>query len=154
MSLTTISARLFTTIFLFVAQMVFVSQLTADVSVPELKRGKGEQCVAPTQIMRRDHMKILLAQRDKVVLQGIRDRKHSLQNCISCHVDNNQQGQPIPVNAPGQFCQVCHTYSAVKIDCFECHLAVPDPLKSKNVQGLDKDKALSGISPLDLGATR
>ena len=32
----------------------------------------------------------------------------------------------IPVNAPGQFCESCHTYAAVKMDCFECHATVPD----------------------------
>jgi hypothetical protein len=23
--------------------------------------------------------------------------------------------------APGDFCVSCHTYAAVRIDCFECH---------------------------------
>ena len=152
--MTAILNRLIPTIFLLIAQLAFVSQLTADVNQPELKRGKGEQCVAPAEIMRRDHMKILFTQRDKVVHQGIRDKKHSLKNCINCHVDKNQQGHPIPVNAPGQFCQACHAYSAVKMDCFECHLAVPDPIKTKKVQGIEKGRVLSGMTRFGQEAPR
>ena len=27
--------------------------------------------------------------------------------------------------APGDFCLSCHSYAAVKIDCFECHSGKP-----------------------------
>ena len=138
----------------FVTQLVFVSQLSADVNQPNLKPSKGEQCVSPVETMRRDHMKILFAQRDRVVLQGIRNQTYSLGRCIACHVDQNQQGHPIPVNAPGQFCQTCHAYSGVKMDCFECHLAVPDQEKGRQVQFMGKDGVHSGMPQIYLGASR
>jgi hypothetical protein len=35
------------------------------------------------------------------------------------------------VTAQGQFCQGCHAYTAVKIDCFSCHASVPESLASQ-----------------------
>lgn len=96
------------------------------VPTPELTRGKGEQCVEPNDVMRRDHMRFLEHQRDDTVHQGIRATKHSLVGCIDCHAQRETSGEAIPVNAPGQFCESCHTYAAVKMDCFECHATVPD----------------------------
>jgi hypothetical protein len=95
-------------------------------TVPKVPRGKGERCVEPTEVMRRDHMRFLLHQRDATVHQGIRTTRHSLQECISCHVQRDEgTGRHVPVNAPGQFCSSCHTYAAVRIDCFECHATTP-----------------------------
>lgn len=99
------------------------------VPVPEITRGKGEQCVEPTDIMRREHMNFLLHQRDETVHRGIRGTKHSLTGCIDCHAQRDASGQAIPVDAPGQFCESCHTFAAVEMDCFECHATVPhDPM--------------------------
>ena len=88
---------------------------------------QGEVCVEPVDVMRRDHMDILFHQRDRTMYSGERDSKHSLIGCLSCHTQKNDQGKFIPINAEGQFCQVCHAYTAVKIDCFECHATTPDP---------------------------
>ena len=89
-------------------------------------RGKGEACVEPTELMRKEHMTFLLHQRDQTVYQGIRTQKHSLTGCIDCHVQSDSQGRFIPVDAPGQFCQACHTFASVELDCFECHRTTPD----------------------------
>jgi hypothetical protein len=95
------------------------------VPVPVLERGKGDRCVEPTPIMRRDHMRFLLHQRDETMRRGVRTKRHSLTECVSCHVGRDPQGAAVPVNAPGQFCESCHAYAAVSMDCFECHATTP-----------------------------
>ena len=67
---------------------------------------KTQGCVEPTEVMRKNHMRFLLHQRDETVHEGIRAKKFSL-------------------NAPGQFCQSCHAYASVHIDCFQCHATTP-----------------------------
>jgi uncharacterized Fe-S radical SAM superfamily protein PflX len=84
---------------------------------PTVKIHRGEQCVEPTEDIRRNHMKYILHQRDKTMHQGIRTAKHSFKNCVDCHADpktNSVQGQD-------GFCSSCHEYASVKIDCFTCH---------------------------------
>ncbi|MGB5708027.1 MAG: hypothetical protein WBM41_14500 [Arenicellales bacterium] len=104
-----------------------VSATTSAVAdAPVFPRGKGEQCVEPTQTMRKNHMKFLVHQRDDTVYQGVRTTKHSLKNCVDCHVQEDSAGQFIPIDAPGQFCQSCHEFASVKLDCFECHATMPD----------------------------
>ena len=39
----------------------------------------GDQCVEPSDIMRRNHMTYLMHQRDETVIKGIRGKKYSLQ---------------------------------------------------------------------------
>lgn len=98
----------------------------ASADPPALPRGKGDACVAPTGEMRRDHMEFLLHQRDRTVHEGIRTPRFSLVECVDCHVQRNTEGTFIPVDAPEQFCEICHTYASVRMDCFECHAATPD----------------------------
>ncbi len=99
---------------------------------PELPRAKGDRCVEDTDIMRRDHMKFLLHQRDRTVYEGIRTKSHSLSGCIDCHVQTDAENQFVPVDAPKQFCETCHTYASVKLDCFECHATTPDEYHAGN----------------------
>ena len=87
------------------------------VPVPAFKIDSGETCVAPTQEMRRDHMKMLFHQRDRTVRQGIREPRFSLKNCVECHASRDTGS----VLGTEGFCSSCHAYTAVKIDCFECH---------------------------------
>jgi len=96
-----------------------------DVVKPEIPSARGEQCVEPIDIMRRDHFDFMKHDRDKTVHEGVRSIQHSLAGCIDCHASRDAGGQFISINAEGQFCQTCHTYAAVKIDCFTCHAAVP-----------------------------
>jgi len=92
---------------------------------PVIPQGKGEQCVADTDFMRRNHMDLLMHQRDETVIEGIRYKPFSLVECVDCHASTNAEGQATRIDAPGQFCSSCHTYAAVKIDCFSCHAATP-----------------------------
>lgn len=116
----------------FVLIMVSIASVQSLADMPEVPRGKGEQCVEPAEIMRKQHMEFLLHQRDLTVREGIRTQKHSLTECVECHVQSNSQGEFIPVNAPQQFCEVCHGFASVKIDCFECHATTPDLPQSVN----------------------
>ena len=97
----------------------------ASTLLPALPPGAGESCVEPTDIMRRLHMQFLMHQRDDTVHGGIRGAKHSLVGCIECHAQTDTRGAAIPVNAEGQFCESCHSFAGVRMDCFECHATVP-----------------------------
>ena len=90
-----------------------------------VKAAKGEACVEPLPVIRRDHMKFLMHQRDDTVHGGIRGARHSLVGCIDCHAAKDDAGQWVRIDAAGQFCASCHEYVSVKIDCFGCHAALP-----------------------------
>jgi hypothetical protein len=91
------------------------------VAVPALRIEKGEACVAPTGEMRRDHMKMLLHQRDRTMRSGLREPRFSLKNCVDCHA-SRETGSVLGKDG---FCSSCHEYAAVSIDCFECHSPQP-----------------------------
>ena len=90
------------------------------VPLPVIDSGPTEQCVEPVAFMRRNHMELILHQRDETVHRGIRTKRHSLRNCINCHAVD-AAGQPVTLDDPDHFCVSCHRYAAVKIDCFGCH---------------------------------
>jgi hypothetical protein len=90
---------------------------------PTIKIEKGEKCVEPTAEMRRNHMEMILHQRDRTMHDGIRSVKHSLKNCIDCHANPKTNS----VLGKDGFCESCHAYAAVSMDCFECH--TPSPRK-------------------------
>lgn len=93
---------------------------------PVIPAASGDQCVADTDLMRSDHMAFLNHQRDETVIEGKRDNPFSLIGCVNCHAQTTADGMPIRIDAEGQFCESCHRYAAVKIDCFSCHAAVPE----------------------------
>lgn len=93
---------------------------------PVIPPAKGEQCVADTALMRTDHMTLLNHQRDETVIDGVRDKPFSLVDCVDCHAQTSAEGKPVRIDAEGQFCESCHAFAAVKIDCFSCHAAVPE----------------------------
>jgi hypothetical protein len=84
-----------------------------------------EQCVEPTDWMRRNHMELIKHQRYKTVHQGVRIESKSLAGCVYCHVQYDAAAKPIAINSDGQFCDRCHDYAAVTLDCFQCHATVP-----------------------------
>ena len=114
---------------------------------------KGEQCVADPEFMRRNHMDLLKHQRDDTVFRGIRSAgppqaagaasggrseasggptsgsaRNSLKECIACHA-SSKTGSVAKTET--NFCVSCHSYAAVKIDCFECHTAKPATLAQR-----------------------
>lgn len=96
----------------------------SGVPKPVIQKAQGEQCVEDTEYMRRNHMKVLNHHRDKTMHEGIRTKQHSLKNCIECHATPDASGQRT-VLGKDNFCQSCHTYAAVKVDCFQCHSSKP-----------------------------
>ena len=86
---------------------------------------KAEQCVRPTDEVRRYHMSLLKHQRDITVHQGVRQTADALAGCVDCHANKDLAGKFVPVNAEGQFCSACHAFAAVQLDCFQCHTTVP-----------------------------
>jgi uncharacterized Fe-S radical SAM superfamily protein PflX len=91
------------------------------VPMPTVTIEKGEKCVEPTEEMRRNHMEMILHQRDRTLHDGIRSVKHSLKNCIDCHANPKTNS----VLGKDGFCESCHAYAAVSMDCFECHSSSP-----------------------------
>ena len=123
--------------------LVTVSSITiADGS--KVPPPKGEQCVEDPVWMRTNHFETVLHQRDKTVLQGIRTKKHSLKNCIDCHITPNAQGEYARYsNSEEHFCASCHSYAAVSVDCFQCHADRPE----KAVREAIKQHAVNGTNP-------
>lgn len=84
------------------------------------------QCVEPTDVMRRRHMDFILHQRDETVHKGVRTKKHSLVQCINCHIQPTSDGKYPRYSDSDHFCAGCHQYSSVQIDCFSCHADRPE----------------------------
>jgi hypothetical protein len=96
-----------------------------DFVVGSSKAATLDNCVEPTEYMRRNHMEVIKHQRDSTVYGGIRSTKHSLAGCVECHVGYDATQKPVSIDADGQFCSACHDYAAVKLNCFDCHATIP-----------------------------
>ena len=107
-----------------VSQTVLAEEVKRYV-VPGSRAAGLESCVEPTERMRRMHMEFIKHQRISTVHQGIRGTKYTLAGCVECHISQDQQGTPRPINQPDQFCGACHAYAAVHLNCFDCHASVP-----------------------------
>lgn len=120
-------------IFIFV---FFSVTAVADTPLPNIPKAvKGEQCVEDTDFMRKNHMELLLHQRDDTMHEGIRTKKHSLNECLVCHAVKGEDNRPVTVADPRHFCSTCHQYAAVKVDCFQCHSSTP--AVEKKISSLD-----------------
>lgn len=89
---------------------------------PAIEPARGEQCVADPAYMRLNHMDLLKHQRNETVHLGVRDPRFSLKGCIGCHASTATGSVAV---AKTDFCVSCHSYAAVKVDCFECHSSKP-----------------------------
>lgn len=94
------------------------------VPLPSFTVDRSTTCVAPPDVMRRTHMEMLKHRRDRTVHQGLRGGDESLNRCLSCHADKTTGAA---IGAPDAFCQSCHDYAGVTLDCFECHQGRPGP---------------------------
>ncbi len=140
--------------------MVAMAMTTAvstadDHRMPDLPAAKGERCVEPTEVMRRRHAEFILHQRDETVHRGIRTQKHRFVNCIDCHVQRNAAGVWPRHTDDDHFCSVCHLYTSVAIDCFQCHADRPHeayPGGGKSAHRSDRSRL--GMSDLHLERLR
>ena len=102
--------------------------LAGDGLFPEVPKAKArfsetQECVEPLADMRKNHMEYILHQRDATMHEGIRTKQHSLVECINCHVSDAPDAPR--VSSEKHFCNSCHTFAAVNIDCFQCHADRP-----------------------------
>jgi len=107
--------------FVLCALSTWAADDTGRTPKPVIERATaGNTCVADAATMRREHMNLLKHERDDTVRGGIRGAKFSLKECIDCHASPRTGSV---AKADTNFCVSCHSYAAVKIDCFECHTA-------------------------------
>lgn len=102
---------------------------------PVIAPEAGDKCVEDTAFMRRNHMELLMHHRAVTVHEGIRTTQHSLAGCIACHA-SRETGRV--TGSKDAFCETCHAYAAVKLDCFECHT---DRAKSAVASATGPDRA-------------
>ena len=107
-------ARAICLLALLLPVLVFASD---RVPKPVINIDKQGKCVEDTATMRREHPDMLKHQRDKTMHEGIRTREHSLKECVECHASAKTGS----VLGEKGFCQSCHDYASVRIDCFSCH---------------------------------
>jgi hypothetical protein len=102
------------------------------VPLPRLTVDKSTTCVAPPDVMRRTHMEMLKHRRDRTVHQGVRGGDQALSRCLDCHASKTTGAA---IGSPDAFCQSCHDYVGVRLDCFDCHQgrpgAVPKPVAKR-----------------------
>ena len=97
--------------------------LLPEIPAAQARFSEAQGCVEPTGDMRKNHMKYILHERDETVHEGIRGSRHSLKECINCHVSDAPDAPR--VSSEEHFCSSCHSYAAVHIDCFQCHADRP-----------------------------
>ena len=102
--------------------LALVLALTSAVAIaaapkPVIKIENPGECIAPVAEMRANHKSMLSHTRDRTLRKGIRGEKASLNGCIECHASKTTGS----VLGKEGFCQTCHDYAAVTIDCWQCH---------------------------------
>ncbi len=112
------------------AAMALSSFAVADSDLLATAKAKSEQCVEDTAEMRKNHMEKILHQRDETMYKGIRTKQYSLKECINCHVPENATAR---YGDDKHFCSSCHNYTAVSIDCFQCHADKPGNLPKQSM---------------------
>ena len=86
---------------------------------------ESKKCIHPEDEMRRNHMNYILHERDETMHEGVRNEPGSLAACIDCHVEPDNKGEIAGVDSNEHFCNGCHEYASVQIDCFQCHADRP-----------------------------
>ena len=117
--------------------------------IPEAQRrfSDAQGCVEPTDEMRVNHMEYILDQRDATVHEGIRTKQYSLVECINCHVSDAPDAPRY--DSEKHFCNSCHTFASVSIDCFQCH--ADRPVKSSGYQPRSKSNNGHAYASADAG---
>jgi len=93
---------------------------------PVVSVDETTQCIDSPEVMRRTHMEMLKHQRDRTVRLGERGVKVTLNACIDCHAGKGAGAAAgSAIGSPDAFCESCHRYAAVTLDCFDCHQPRP-----------------------------
>ncbi len=103
--------------FLLMGAVASFAAHAVGVAKPVVKIESSGPCIASSEEMRVNHMGMLNHQRDRSLRQGIRGEKASLIGCVNCHASKTTGS----VLGKDGFCESCHAYAAVKVDCWQCH---------------------------------
>ncbi|MGV6809263.1 MAG: hypothetical protein ACWA5U_05250 [bacterium] len=121
--------------------LAMLQACTKNVPEPDLTaaKAKSEHCMISedTAEVRKNHYAYILHQRDETMYDGIRTEQYSLKACVNCHVPEvGSDGKKVhyskahdhagEYSSDTHFCATCHEYTAVKIDCFQCHRDTPE----------------------------
>lgn len=140
------------------AQAAPAADTAGRVAKPSISVDRSTQCIDTPEVMRRTHMDLLKHQRDRTVRAGVRGEKVHLNGCIECHAGPGAGAAAgSAVGSPQAFCEGCHRYAAVKLDCFECHQAKPAGAKgaaAKAAAAAQSFMAGAPDAPAAAGATR
>lgn len=94
------------------------AQPQISMDTPVINQLEQKQCVEAAEYMRTEHMQLLNQWRDQVVREGQtvytsssgKQYAMSLENsCLECHSNKSE------------FCDSCHSYTAVDPYCWDCH---------------------------------
>jgi len=107
--------------------MLVSTTTLAETPFPTVHEPSDEslKCIQPEDEMRRNHMNYILHERDETMHEGVRNEPGSLAACIDCHVEPNAKGEIAGIDSEEHFCNACHQYASVQIDCFQCHADRP-----------------------------
>ena len=111
----------------FVFGLSRIVTASESVATPVIPKALATIEEGHAELMRRNHMDLMIHKRNKTVHEGIRSEKYSLKACISCHAVLGEGKKPVSAESPKHFCRTCHDYVAVKVDCFQCHASKPPP---------------------------
>lgn len=115
------------------------SSITHENIKHNIDSSSGDKCVEPTDVMRAQHHIFINHQSHETVVNGIRTKKYSLNNCINCHIKPLADGSYPSVKTEEHFCSACHIAAAVKVECFDCHASKPyKKVAKKNIEDSSK----------------
>jgi cytochrome c len=89
-----------------------------SLDTPEIQELDVKKCIEDTEYMRANHMHLLSDWRIAVVREGQRiyvatdEQEYEMcmqETCLHCHSNKEE------------FCDVCHNYAGVELNCWECH---------------------------------
>ena len=119
--------RFFRPLLVLIGFMLLSTSTIAETPFPTVSKPSDEslKCIQPNDEMRKNHMNYILHERDETVYEGVRNEPGSLAACIDCHVEPNDKGEIAGIDSDQHFCNSCHQYASVQIDCFQCHADRP-----------------------------
>lgn len=98
---------------------------------PKVPAATGAPHPEGSEYWRKNHMKLMIHDRDLVVREGDRNIEADIGRCFDCHAVKDTAGNFVTAEDDRHFCRVCHDYAAVQVDCFMCHRSTPDPNEKK-----------------------
>jgi hypothetical protein len=119
--------RFLRTLLVLIGFTLLSTSALAETPFPTVHEPSDEslKCIQPEDEMRRNHMNYILHERDETMHEGVRNEPGSLAACIDCHVEPNSEGEIAGIDSKEHFCNACHQYASVQIDCFQCHADRP-----------------------------